>query len=501
MRSALWLLAVLSAAAMAEPLPGPQNVLFVGNSFTYYNNSVHNHYRSLVRAATDEADGSVRIMTISGGRLPEHAAGLPAMLASERWDVVVLQGHSRGPIGEETAPPFRDAARSFVAVIREHGARPVFFMTWAYEGEPQMTAQLASAYGAIGRELDAPVVPAGLAFARVTGERPDIDLRIDDGRHPTLAGTYLAACTFFAALHGRSPAGNPYTAGLDAELAGYLQTVAQETVADYARARASGTSGSFRFSGWAGPEIDVMMHVPANVHAETPVVIVMHGASRDALRYFADWAPLADRHGFVAVVPVFAADAFAGAARYNLGHVFDDDGGKARPQDSWTFAAIEPLFDEVVSRLGGRQQAYTLYGHSAGSQFVHRYLYHRPDARVARYIAANAGWYTLPSEDVQWPYGLKGSVVSREAVEVALSRDVVLLLGEQDADPGADKLRRTPDALAQGPHRLARGLAMFDAAKDAADDFGVTFGWQVLVIPGADHDNAKMAPAAALLVE
>lgn len=77
----------------------------------------------------------------------------------------------------------------------------------------------------------------------------------------------------------------------------------------------------------------------------------------------------------------------------------------------------------------------------------------------------------------------------------------MLLLGAEDADPNASKLRRTPEALAQGPHRLARGFAMFRAAKESAAALGAPFGWQVLVVPGADHDNAKMAPAAARLVE
>lgn len=231
--------ACADAAPAGETEALPENVLFVGNSFTYYNNSLHNHYRQLLRAANPDGEltGYARIMTISGGQLPEHA-GLPAMLSSTRWDVVVLQGHSLGPISEDTAGPFREAARRFAAQIREAGARPVFFMTWAYTGEPGMTAELDVAYSAIGRELAAEVVPVGLAFATVTEQRPDIALRVADARHPTVAGTYLAACTFFAALRG-NPEGLAYDAGLGQETAAYLQRVAQETVTAY-RAREAG---------------------------------------------------------------------------------------------------------------------------------------------------------------------------------------------------------------------------------------------------------------------
>ena len=240
-RLVVLLLVICAPAACADDSPPdsvaespPANVLFVGNSFTYYNNSLHNHYRQLLRAGNGGVlpTGRVRIMTISGGHLPEHA-GLEAMLASEDWDAVVLQGHSLGPIGAETAGPFRDAARRYVAAIRKRGARPVFFMTWAYTDRPEMTGELDEAYSTIGRELDAEVVPVGLAFEAVTRDRPELALRTGDRRHPTLAGTYLAACTFYAALQGASPEGLGYDAGLGPEVASYLQKSAWQTVAAY----------------------------------------------------------------------------------------------------------------------------------------------------------------------------------------------------------------------------------------------------------------------------
>ncbi|NNC57596.1 MAG: hypothetical protein HKO12_08540 [Woeseiaceae bacterium] len=219
----------------------PAKVLFVGNSFTYYNNSLHKHFRKLTWASglfTPENSRS-RIMTISGGHLPEHAGGFENVVTAEDWDVVVMQGHSLGPISERTAMPFREAARKYAATARMHGVRPVFFMTWAYTGQPEMTAQLDKAYTAIGRELGAQVVPVGLAFATVTAERPDIPVRIADARHPSLSGTYLAACTFFAALYNQSPVGLEYDAGLGAETAAYLQQVAWTSVQDYASREAA----------------------------------------------------------------------------------------------------------------------------------------------------------------------------------------------------------------------------------------------------------------------
>lgn len=245
MRSLLSMFAVIAfcGCAFADGVPAesgpipPKNILFVGNSFIYYNNSVHNHYRELLKSvmADDEPPGRVRSMTISGGQLPEHAAGLPSMLASDDWDIVVLQGHSRGPIEEVTAAPFREAAREYSALIRDNGAEPAFFMTWAYTDRPAMTPLLDAAYTDIARELNARVVPVGLAFAAVSVKRPEISLRTADAKHPTIAGTYLAACTFFAVFHGVSPEGIDYTAGLETDIAQDLQRAAWRVVTDYRR--------------------------------------------------------------------------------------------------------------------------------------------------------------------------------------------------------------------------------------------------------------------------
>jgi hypothetical protein len=96
-----------------------------------------------------------------------------------------------------------------------------------------MTEQLAEQYTLAGNANDALVIPAGLAFARAIAKRPALELYQPDKRHPTLAGTYLAACTAYASIQRASPVGIKYTAGLDAELAAFLQAIAAETVHDY----------------------------------------------------------------------------------------------------------------------------------------------------------------------------------------------------------------------------------------------------------------------------
>ncbi len=263
---------------------------------------------------------------------------------------------------------------------------------------------------------------------------------------------------------------------------------------------AGAESSEWTFDDWDGPSFPVHLYVPDSGAETAPVVIVMHGASRDVERYFRDWRALGEKHGLVIVVPYFSKHRFDGSTRYNLGFVFDPDTNTMRPEPKWTFSAIEPMFDAVLERIGGQQRGYAIYGHSAGSQFVHRFMYYKPGARAHRFIAANAGWYTLPVDEFEYPYGLDGSGIENDAVAALLAKPLVILLGREDTDNNAPKLRKTPEALAQGPNRLARGLTMYRSGKRRAEQLGVPFNWKLCMVKGADHDNAKMAPVAAELL-
>jgi hypothetical protein len=140
---------------------------------------------------------------------------------------------SQCPIHPQLEGAFHASVKKDAEIVAKYGARPILFMSWAYKDKPEMTAQLAEQYTLAGNANNALVIPAGLAFAKAVSKRPSLELYQPDKRHPTLAGTYLAACTTYAALQRKSPVGNKYTAGLDPELAAFLQGVAADTVREY----------------------------------------------------------------------------------------------------------------------------------------------------------------------------------------------------------------------------------------------------------------------------
>lgn len=257
--------------------------------------------------------------------------------------------------------------------------------------------------------------------------------------------------------------------------------------------------GRFIFSGWEGPPLPVWYQLPEQVAPNTPVLIVLHGVNRDADRYRDEWAELALAYRLIVIVPEFGSADFPGSNGYNTGFFTEAD-GTPRPRNLWSFAAIEPLFDEVRRRFGTAAERYTLYGHSAGAQFVHRYVMFMPEARIDQAITANAGWYTMPDPAVAFPYGTKGAPIMDQTLAAALGKPLTVLLGTADTDTADPDLRTTAEANRQGPHRYARGLSFHAKGRELADQLGTPFGWKIEFVPGVGHTNALMAKAAAKLL-
>jgi poly(3-hydroxybutyrate) depolymerase len=251
----------------------------------------------------------------------------------------------------------------------------------------------------------------------------------------------------------------------------------------------------------------VWFHRPSGWTSSGTVVVVLHGVQRDADRYRDEWRALAERHAALLLVPEFGREKFPGTRWYNFGNL-QDDAGAATPPEAWSFHA----FDRVVAaamRLAGAaspgasgadRAGYVLYGHSAGAQFVHRFLLLTGAPAAETVVIANSGSYTLPVTDRPFVEGLGGTAADPATLRAVFARPVQLHLGEADTDPNHPSLPRQPWAVAQGSHRFARGWHFFDTARRAAAAMGAPFAWRVVTVPGVGHSNAGMAEAAAPLI-
>ncbi len=260
--------------------------------------------------------------------------------------------------------------------------------------------------------------------------------------------------------------------------------------------------GNFTFideRGNADRPITVWYYRPQKLRKDSPILFVMHGVNRDAQRYCNNWTNYAQEHNCLLLCPEFNATNFP-TRSYQLGNMYDESNNPI-PESKWTFTTIEHLFDYVRTLTANVSTSYYIYGHSAGAQFVHRLVLFVPRARYRRAIAANAGWYTLPSySDHKFPYGLRSSNLSESNLATSFGRDFVLLLGEEDLNARDAELRQTKNAEEQGPTRFARGQNFFRAAKTRATELNAPFGWQLQTVPGAHHSDSQMSKAAASML-
>jgi hypothetical protein len=232
--------------ATVAPSNEIKKALFVGNSFSFYNNGVHNHLGSLVRAnsAWKVGENRLRLSTLSGGHIYEHLNDLNFLLDKPKgtWQAVVLQGHSDEPINAKKQARFTKAVKEAVKRIRDKKLQPILLMTWGYKGQSAMGIKLANAYTSLANELNVLVVPVGVAFWVAEQKLPHIELFVPDVlglskkqgeevslrykkdlKHPSNAGTYLMACVLYASLYQQSPEGNVFNAGLEPSVALELQ--------------------------------------------------------------------------------------------------------------------------------------------------------------------------------------------------------------------------------------------------------------------------------------
>ncbi|HSC77738.1 MAG TPA: SGNH/GDSL hydrolase family protein [Candidatus Acidoferrales bacterium] len=222
----LLLAGALSAAGQTQP--AKLRVLFIGNSYTYFNDLPGLVERLSAAAGQPiEARGVVE----AGATLEHHwSVGLALKRIQQGgWDFVVLQEQSGRPVLDK--PRMFEYARAFDAEIQKHGGRTVLFLTWPRQSRPELQPQITQAYDQLARELGAEVAPVGSAWQKVLQRNPNMELYLPDGAHPSLAGSYLGACVFLAVFYGEQPAKLlPPIGPLSPEAAQYLQDIAWETI-------------------------------------------------------------------------------------------------------------------------------------------------------------------------------------------------------------------------------------------------------------------------------
>lgn len=206
-------------------MPQPGKILFIGNSFTA-RNDVPGLIAQLAAARGKQLEH--QLISAGGASLRMHWNKGEAQEAMQqtRYDYVVLQEQSTLPV--KNALRMHENIRLFDQAIKDSGAKTALYLTWTRQNAPETQAAITNAYTSIGEELGATIVPVGIVWENFLRQHKHPVLHDKDLSHPSLAGSYLAACVFFAVLFGENPVGIACDVLPQAE-AGRLQ----HTVANY----------------------------------------------------------------------------------------------------------------------------------------------------------------------------------------------------------------------------------------------------------------------------
>ena len=204
----LVLIAIALAGCGSE---ADHNVLFIGNSYTHFNDMP-----GIVETIGDANGVSIATEMIApgGAFLHEHRANPNVInaLQSGEFDIVVFQEQSVAP----SVPAFAQdntlpAAESLDAVADNSGVRVIWFQTWGHvNGFPSeghnsyesMQAAIVSTYDAIAQRNGGTIARVGETWSRAR-DSAGTALYDPDGTHPSPAGSYLAAIEITETIMGQ----------------------------------------------------------------------------------------------------------------------------------------------------------------------------------------------------------------------------------------------------------------------------------------------------------
>jgi hypothetical protein len=281
-------------------------------------------------------------------------------------------------------------------------------------------------------------------------------------------------------------------------------------------------SGAFLVEGGVGNEgkkIKIFYHKPKIFKPTSRVLIVVPGAGRNGDSYRDAWIEESEKYGLLILSPMYFEDEYGfgdyhlcgliknSNLKNNVTYVENTNIAKLNEEqfsfevnsksDEWIFNDFDRIFDSVKKSLNLTQSKYDIFGHSAGGHILHRLALFQVNSKANKILAANPSFYTLPSFEYDFPFGLKNSPIEQESLRQAFKKKLVVFLGELDNEnETGGTFLRSKSADKQGIHRLERGKFFFNNAKELAEEMSYEFNWKIVIVPKVGHDQIKMGAAA-----
>jgi len=246
-------------------------------------------------------------------------------------------------------------------------------------------------------------------------------------------------------------------------------------------------------------------YLPTSLSPASDIIVIVHGtpgANETALQvasvFIRRWVDLAEEKSAILVAPAFDQRNFASKEGGFGGYrgLF----GREIGADEFVHSILDD-FDEILSPFDGR---FFLYGHSAGGQFVNRYVVSHPDRIKAAVISA-AGRFTYPNSNVEWPYGM--TPIQRviewtdpgHNTHVDITRDragwlqaaqlpMTVVVGDRDTDLQPQRPGHT------GRTRIEFAQNWVNEMNSFANANGKVGVVRYVLVPGVGHDSRGLTP-------
>lgn len=237
------------------------------------------------------------------------------------------------------------------------------------------------------------------------------------------------------------------------------------------------------------PLQEYLLYVPEAAPAGAPVMVSVHGVSRNAPKHSTMFSPACDAHGVVMVAPIFRKDLHDDYQR--LGR---------RDRGNRVDLLLHKLLAEVARVSGADVTRILLFGYSGGAQFAHRYAMVHPH-RVARATVAAAGWYTFPDHGQRFPYGIRPARTLPGVTfnpEEFLRVPIDVLVGANDT--ALEQVRSTARTVAQqGTTRVDRARNWVAAMRAAAAAFDLEPRVTLTEVAGVGHSFSEFCTRGNLV--
>lgn len=241
--------------------------------------------------------------------------------------------------------------------------------------------------------------------------------------------------------------------------------------------------------------LKLCMYLPLNSVTCKKVIFSIHGIKRNANKYRNIFVPHVQDENVLVAAPSFTDEHYESSLSIKLGNMsFGTLNPKMLPKEEWTFTHLYQIF-LLLKKEFPLLESFSLFGHSAGAQFVHRMALFTDYPELESAVAANSGWYTVLDSDIDFPYGTRGLIDKKEAQRL-LKKRIVFMSGSADTEQDSH-LRVAKRALTQGSNRFERAKHMVKvgrklAVKEKVDDYG----WIFEAIPGVQHSSRGMVGPA-----